>query len=204
MASLTRKFLASIGIEEEKVDLIIEKHNEVLTEIKDERDKYKADADKLSETEKELKTLKDQVAGEDPYKEKFEALQKEYDGFKADVETKATAAKKESAFRHVLKDIGISDKRIDTVVRVTDMDKIELTEDGIKDEDTLKESLKKEWSDFIATTKTEGAPSANPPSTTGKTTMTKEQIRAIPDASARQKAMLENPSLFGLPDTSNS
>lgn len=204
MASLTRKFLASIGIEEDKIDLIVEKHNEVLTEIKDERDKYKEDAAKLPDIEKELSTLKEQVAGTDPYKEKFEALQKEYDEFKADTEAKATTAKKESAFRHLLKDIGIPEKRIDSVVKVSDIKDIELTEDGIKDEETLKESLKKEWSDFITTTKVEGATSANPPTTAGKTTMTKEQIRAIPDASARQKAMLDNPTLFGLPDNSNS
>ena len=200
MASLTRKFLASIGIEEDKIDLIVEKHNEVLTEIKDERDKYKADAEKLPETEKELNTLKAQVAGTDSYKDKYDALKKEYDDFKADTEAKATTAKKESAFRHLLKDIGIPEKRIDSVVKVSDIKDIEL----IKDEETLKESLKKEWSDFITTTKVEGANSANPPQSTGKTAMTKEQIRAIPDASARQKAMLENPTLFGLPDTSNS
>ena len=199
MASLTRKFLASIGIEDEKIDLIVEKHNEVLTEIKDERDKYKADAEKLPETEKELSSLKEKMAGNDPYKEKFEALQKEYEGFKADVESKQTTAKKENAFRHILKDIGIPEKRIDTIVKVSDINGIELTENGIKDEETLKESLKKEWSDFITTTKVEGANSANPPASAGKTTMTKEQIRAIPDASARQKAMLENPTLFGLP-----
>lgn len=201
MASLTRKFLASIGIEEDKIDLIVEKHNEVLTEIKDERDKLKADAEKVPDMEKEIKALKEQVSGDDPYKEKFEALQKEFDSFKADVETKETTAKKESAFRHILKDIGIPDKRIDSVIKVSDINGIELTEDGIKDEETLKENLKKEWSDFIATKTTEGVNSANPPSNTGKTTMTKEQIRAIPDASARQKAMMENPSLFGLPES---
>lgn len=204
MASLTRKFLASIGIEDDKIDLIVEKHNEVLTEIKDERDKYKEDATRLPDVEKELSTLKEQVAGKDSYKDKYEALKKEYDDFKTDTEAKATSAKKESAFRHILKDIGIPEKRIDAVMKVSDVNGIELTEDGIKDEETLKESLKKEWSDFITTTKVEGANSANPPTTAGKTTMTKEQIRAIPDASARQKAMLENPTLFGLPDNSNS
>ena len=201
MASLTRKFLSSIGIEEEKIDLIVEKHNEVLTEIKDERDKLKADAEKVPDMEKELKALKEKLSGDDPYKEKFEELQKEFDSFKADVQNKETTAKKESAFRHILKDIGIPDKRIDSVIKVSDINGIELTEDGIKDEETLKETLKKEWSDFIATKTTEGVNSANPPSNTGKTTMTKEQIRAIPDASARQKAMMENPSLFGLPES---
>lgn len=203
MASLTRKFLASIGLEEDKIDIIIEKHNEVCTEIKDERDKYKEDAEKLPAIQKELEEFKQKDAGVEPYKEKYDELQKEFDSFKADVEAKATTAKKETAFRHILKDIGIPDKRIDSVLKISGkaVDDIELTDEGIKDEDTLKAKLKEEWSDFIATTKTEGVPTANPPTSTSKNTMTKEQIRAIPDAQARQKAMLENPSLFGLAET---
>lgn len=202
MASLTRKFLSSIGIEEEKQDLIMEKHNEVCTEIKEERDKYKEDAEKYSAAEGELKALKAKAAGEDPYKEKFDKLKKEYDDYKADVEAKATTAKKEKAFREILKEIGIQEKRIDRVIKVSDIEKLELTDDGkIKEADKLKENLRNEWSDFIATQKTEGAPSANPPSNTGKGTMTKEEIRKIEDPIARQKAMLDNPSLFGLPES---
>lgn len=197
--ALTRKFLSALGIDEEKAEQIIGAHVDTVDSIKAERDKYKEDAEKLPATQKENEELKKQIAGEDPYKEKFEALQKEYNDYKADVEAKATTAKKESAFRKILKEIGIPDKRIDTVLKVSDISKVELDEEGkIKDGDKLKESLKTEWADFIPTTKTEGVNSANPPSSTGKTTMTKEEIRAIPDASARQKAMLENPSLFGL------
>lgn len=204
MATLSKKFLFGLGIDEEKADLICERHKEVLSEVMDERDKYKEDADKYNATKAELDTLKQQTAGTDSYKDKYEALQKEYNDFKADVESKQTTAKKESAFRSVLKDIGIPDKRIDSVVKVSDINGIELDGEGIKDVETLKESLKKEWSDFITTTKVEGINSANPPSNTGKTTMTKEQIRAISDPIARQKAMLENPTLFGLSDNSNS
>jgi len=201
MASLTRKFLTSIGIEDDKQDLVIEKHNEVVTEIKDERDKYKEDAEKLSAVQSELEAIKSQATGEDPYKEKFEALQKEFDDFKKDVSEKELSAKKENAFRNMLLDIGIAEKRLDRIIKVSDINKIELDEEGkIKDGDKLKENLKTEWSDFITTTKVEGAPSANPPSTVGKTSMTKEQIRAIADPIARQKAMLENPSAVGLPD----
>lgn len=202
MASLTRKFLASIGIEDEKIDLIVEKHNEVLTEIKDERDKLKEDASKLPDVEKELEDLKSKISGEDPYKEKFEKLQKEFDDFKKDVDEKETTSKKESAFKKLLVEIGIPEKRIDRILKVSDIGKIELDDEGkIKDGDKLKESLKTEWSDFITTTRVEGVPSANPPSNSGKSTMTREQIRAISDPQARQKAMLENPTLFGLPET---
>jgi len=199
--ALTRKFLSALGIEEEKAEQIIQAHVDTVDPIKTERDKYKEQAEKVPALEKEVADLKAKETGDDPYKEKFEALQKEYDSYKADVEAKATTAKKETAFRRMLKDIGIPDKRIDSVLKVSDVNGIELTEKGIKDEETLKAKLKEEWSDFIATTKTEGVNSANPPANNGaKTTMTREQIRAISDPVARQKAMLDNPSLFGLPE----
>ena len=200
--SFTRRFLSALGIEADKVDEIIAAHTEVTDALKEERDKYKADAEKLPTVEAERDELKAKAEGDDPYKEKFDALQTEFDNFKAGIEAEKATAKKESAFRSLLKEIGISDKRIDSVIKVSNIDSIELTDDGkVKDGDALKESLKAEWADFIPTTKTEGAPSANPPANTGKGTMTKEQIRAIADPIARQKAMLENPSLFGLPES---
>lgn len=200
--ALTRKFLSALGIEQEKVDEIIQAHVDTLEPIKAERDELKAKAEKLPDVENELKALKEKAAGEDPYKEKFEKLQKEYKEFKADIEAKATTAKKENAFKAMLKEIGIPEKRIDSVLKVSDVNKIEFDDEGkVKEGEKLKEGLKTEWADFIPTTKTEGAKTANPPTNTGKSTMTKEQIRAIPDATARQKAMLENPSLFGLPET---
>lgn len=194
--AFTRKFLSALGIEADKVDEIIAAHTEVTDALKEERDKYKADAERLPDIEKRLAEAEKKMEGDDPYKDKYEALQKEYEEYKADVSNKETTAKKESAFRHVLKDIGIPDKRIDSVIKVSDINGIELTDEGIKDEETLKAKLKEEWSDFIATKSTEGVPSANPPSNTGKATMTKEQIRAISDPVARQKAMMENASLF--------
>lgn len=200
--ALTRKFLTALGIDEEKSEQIIVAHGDTVDGLKAERDKYKEDAEKLPIVQKELNDLKAQVSGEDPYKEKFEALQKDFDAYKAEISEKEITAKKTSEFRRMLLDIGIPEKRIDMVLKVSDINKIEFDDEGkIKDGEKIKENLKTEWSDFIPTKLVEGVPSANPPSNTGKTTMTKEQIRAIPDASARQKAMLENPSLFGLPES---
>ena len=205
--ALTRKFLSALGIDAEKVDEIIMAHTEVTDALKEERDKYKADAEQLPEVKKELETLKARAEGEDPYKEKYEKLKKEHEDYKKDVETKATTAKKESAYRSILKEIGIPDKRIDTVIKASrdGVEKLEFDEEGkVKDGDKVKESLKTEWADFIPTKETKGVNTATPPSNSGKTTMTREQIRAIEDPVARQKAMAENPTLFGLPDTSNS
>ena len=46
--AFTRKFLSALGIEADKVDQIIDAHTEVTDALKSERDKYKADAEKLT------------------------------------------------------------------------------------------------------------------------------------------------------------
>ena len=59
--ALTRKFLASKGIEADVIDEIIEAHTETVNGLKDridEAEKYKAQADKVPDLEKRLKTLK--------------------------------------------------------------------------------------------------------------------------------------------------
>lgn len=199
--ALTRKFLSALGIEADKVDEIISAHTEVTDALKADRDKYKADAEKLPSIQKELDELKKAKEGEDPYRKKYEELQKEFNDYKADIEAKNTTAKKEQAFKAILKEIGVSDKVIDNVIKVSDMSKIEFDDKGeVKGADDLKKSLSTEWAGFISTKKKEGANSANPPANDGKSTMTKEQIRAIADPVERQKAMLENASLFGLPE----
>lgn len=207
MASLSRKFLAGIGIEDDKVDLIIEKHQEVLTEVKEERDSFKEKAEKLPAVEKELADLKaaSDDGKENSYKVKYDALKEEFEAYKTDIESKATQTKKENAFKALLKDVGISEKRIEAVLKVSDLSKVEFDDEGkIKDEEKMKADLKDEWSDFITSTSSKGAETSNPPANNGKTTMTREQIRAISDPIARQKAMMENPEAVGLPTNTNS
>ena len=56
--SLTRKMLKAMGIEEEKIDQIIEAHSETVDSLKADRDSYKEDAEKLKDVQKELDGLK--------------------------------------------------------------------------------------------------------------------------------------------------
>ena len=200
--ALTRKFLTALGIDEAKVDEIITAHTEVTDALKAERDKFKADAGKYAAVQAELDGIKAQAAkdgGKNPYQVKYEALKEEFDNYKADTETKATKAKKESAYRKLLKDAGVAEKRLDAVLRVSDFDGIEFDGDGkIKDADKLTESIKKEWADFIPQTSQTGAPSQNPPSTTTAKSMTKDEIMKITDTAARQKAIADNHELFGI------
>lgn len=206
--SLTRKALVAMGIEAEKIDQIIEMHTEVVDAIKSERDtakedakKYKADADKLADVEKELNTLKENSDKPDSYKEKYDKIKKEYEDYKTAQVSKETKAAKSKAYREMLKEIGIADKRIERVMKATepDIDAIELDDNGtIKELDELKKKAKEEWSDFIVSEGKKGADTATPPSNTGGSKMTKEQIEGIKDTAARQQAMLENAELFGI------
>lgn len=179
--ALTRKFLTALGIEPEKVDEIITAHRETVDALKEERDTYKQTADnfeedakRLKDVEKELDDLK-QADANSVYKTKFEELEKkyndvkgEYDGYKAEVAAKETKAKKQAAYRSLLKDAGISEKRLDAVLRVSDLEKVELDDDGkIKDADKLTESVKTDWEDFIVTPGAKGA--ETPPAGLGGT-----------------------------------
>ena len=174
--ALTRKFLSALGIEPEKIDEIIEAHAATVDGLKEERDKvkaeaekYKADAEKLPTIQKELDSFKDENGG-NPFevkynaaKEEYDKLKKEFDDFKADTESKAKQAAIKSAYRDLLKESGISEKRIDSVLRVSDLAKVELDAEGkIKGADELKKSISEEWSDFIQTEHTEGAKTPNP------------------------------------------
>lgn len=202
--ALTRKALVAMGIDAEKIDQIIEMHTEVVDAIKSERDtakeeakNFKADADKLEAVQKELADLKEQADKPDAFKEKFEALQKEYNDYKGEIEAKETMVAKSKAYRDMLKEIGVSEKRLDSVMRVADLNSIELEDGAIKGVEELKESAKNEWSDFIVSEGTVGAKTATPPANTGGK-MTKEQIMEIKDTEARQQAMLENAEVFGI------
>lgn len=205
--ALTRKMLKAMGIEDEKIDQIIEAHSETVDALKEQRDQYKADAEKLPEVQKQLDTANQQLesADKDSWKVKYDALKEDFDQYKADQTAKETKTAKENAYRELLKAAGISEKRLASVLRVSDLDAVELDEEGkVKDADKLTESIKTEWADFIPTTVEKGAPTPTPPSNTGGG-ITKEEIykkddkgRYVLSASERQKAIAENPELFGI------
>lgn len=196
MARLTRKFLTALGIEDENVqDQIISAHTEATDALKEQRDGYKADAEKLPEVQKELDTLKEQSG--DKIKAQYDKLKKDFDDYKEEQQKKEITAKKKSAYKGLLKDAGISASRIDAVLKVSDVDGIEFDEEGkIKDSDKLVENIKKEWADFIVKSTEKGAQVGNPPANGGKA-LSREEILKIKDTSERQKAIAENLSAFG-------
>lgn len=163
---LSRNFLSALGIEEDKATVIVERHREIVDEITGERDNLKEKADQLEDVQKQLNKYKEaEKNGEkDPYKVKYEAIKEEFETFKKEISEKEIKSKKEAAYRQLLKDAGVSEKRIDAVLKVSDIDSLELDDEGkAKDQDKLTENIKTEWSDFIQTDKVEGATTPTPP-----------------------------------------
>lgn len=173
--ALTRKFLTALGIEADKIDQIIENHSETVDGLKDELKQYKEKAEKLDSVQKELDDAKKSLEGKDAYKVKYDAIKEEFDKFKADVTAKAETETKTRLYRELLKKAGVSDKRIDTVLKVVNLSDLKVDKEGtaFEDSDKLVEGIKTEWSDFITTQQTKGADTATPPATNGQSGLNK-------------------------------
>ena len=161
---------------------------------------FKEKAEKYDKAQKELEAANkkiEELNKEDAYKVKYDALKEDFDEYKKGIENEKATNNKRSAYKDLLKEIGIADKRIEAVAKLADLDKIKLDKEGkIEGSEDLKKALEEEWADFIVKDGEEGAGTATPPGNTGGAKKTKEEIMAIKDTSERQAAMLENKELF--------
>ena len=211
--ALSRRMLSAMGLEADKIEQIIEAHTETVSGLKQQiadlgddlakaKESGTADSDRLKDVQKELDTLKAQVAEDAKSREgkDYDALKKEFDDYKADIQAKAEKSAKEKAFRDLLTDMKVSDKGVSLILKYQGVNGIELDEDGkLKDAPALRKAVKEDWSDYISTVETKGAETKTPPgSGSGAGKMTKADIMKIKDTSERQKAIAENPELFGI------
>lgn len=202
--AVTRKALKAMGIEDEKIDQIIEMHTDVVNAIKEERDALKDTQKNVDEIQKELDKANKKLEsyeknGETIAKSEYDAIKAEYENYKADITTKETRKAKAEAYRELLKKAGVHESSLSAILDVTNYDEIEVDEKGeIKGGDKHIESIKSKWSGFIPTTQKIGINVPNPPANNGSTTMTKEQIMQIKDSTLRQQKIAENPALFGI------
>lgn len=202
--ALTRKLLKSMGIEEEKIDQIIEAHTETVNAIKTERDGYKDDAEKLESVQKELNKLKAKTAEQDKGGEQsateIESLKAEIAKLKNEAAVKETREAKEKALREILAKVGISEKHTNSIIRVMELEKIELDKDGkIKDAEKIENDVKAEFGDFIAVVGDKKHTPDTPPNVATGAKLTKADIykkdakgRYVMTATERQKALIDN------------
>lgn len=191
--ALTRKMLKAMGIEEEKIDQIIEAHTETVDALKADRDSYKKDASALKDVQRELDELK--AKGDDGWKEKHDKVKKEYEEYKSDVEGKQARETKEKATRAYFESVGITGKNLEIAIRGSraEIDGLEMDGEKIKDTASLKALVDGDFASLVTTTTTKGASTATPPAggQGSSTPKTKAEILKIKDTAERQKAWAE-------------
>lgn len=164
--ALTRKMLKALGLDEEKIETIIEGHIDSVNTLIKERDDYKAKAEALDGVTKERDTYKAQAekAGDSA------KVQAEFDAYKAGVEKDKLNARKAKALEAAFKAAGVQrDAFRASMLKAWDMDSVELDDNGaIKDVDGLNAAIKRDYSDFVATTEDKPLPKNDPPSGGGQ------------------------------------
>lgn len=195
--ALTRKMLKAMGIEDEKIDQIIDAHTETVDGLKADLAKFKGDAEKLPGVQKELDDLK--AAGDGGWKEKHDTVKKEFDEYKADIADKESKAAKERAARAYFESKNIKDANLNIALRssAAEIGALELDGEKIKDTATLDALIKGDLAGLVSKPgiRVDMGKGLN---NDGGKPMTREDIIKIKDGAARRKAIAENPELFGL------
>lgn len=189
--ALKRTFLKGLGLNDEQIEAVIEAHAETVDGLKADVNKYKGDAEKLPNVQRELDELKATNSGD--WQKKASDWEKKYNDLVADNKTKETRAAKEKAFREILKDANLNEKGVAKAIKYADWDSMELDEEGaLKNAKEHIKTAKEEWSEYVVSVKKKGADTGDPPGNSGGSVKTKEEIykmengRYVLSASERQ------------------
>ena len=197
--SLTRKLLKGMSLTDEQVDTIIEAHTDTVDGLKAERDRYKADAEKLPGVQQELDALK---GGED-WKTKYDTEHRAFEDYKKAAAAAEQTAKVREAYKALLTENKVGANQLDAIINVTDFSGMKIGEDGkLENADNLAADIKTKWGGFIVQNGTNGAHVDNPPKG-GATITTRADIykkdehgRYVLSTAERQKALAEHPELM--------
>lgn len=190
--ALTRNDLKNMGLDPEIAGKIISMHVDTINDIKDERDKYKADAEKLPEVQRQLeKANKDLAAmADEGWEQKYKDVQKALDDLKADNKAKEARSAKSAEYKRLIIEAGIPEKRAASILRISDkeIESLKLDKDGKAENaaDVIK-ALKADFADFVVTTEEKGADTPTPPANGDtKGLKTREEIMKMKDRAAQQ------------------
>lgn len=169
--ALTKKMLKAMGLTDDQIEQIFDGHEESLnvqretiSEIKNKLEKAEAEAERLKNVEKDLLKANVKIEEAEETAKKLKSLRDEYDSYKAEVVKKATKESKGKAYRKLLSAAGIPEKRHDSIVKLTDLDAVEMDESGnITNAKDLSKNIAEEWADFIVTKSEQGSSVPNPP-----------------------------------------
>ena len=128
------------------------------------RERYNAKLDEITQLEKDKQDAQDELTKAKKWEDKYTKEHDAFEQYKADADAKAKLSSVKSAYRALLKDAGIKDEYLDTILRATVFDTMKLNDDGKLDKaDELKTAAEKDWAAFKVTTRDKGADVEHPP-----------------------------------------
>lgn len=141
--------------------------------------------------------LQEKLDASEKYKTDYDKLKGEFDTYKEEQNKKALRSEKEEAFKEILKDLGIPEKRFKVILRSANLDDLEYADGKFKDEKGVKKQVEEDWGDVIPVVQETGVQTAKPPVKNPSTqTLTRADIykkddkgRFVMDATERQKAL---------------
>lgn len=197
--ALTRNFLKSMALTDEQVNAIIEAHAETVDGLKT----------RITEAQQAAQGIEAVTQERDRFKNELETLRKssgdaakvqaEFDAYKQQVEASQLAGKKRDALDALFKANGVQrDTFRAAMLKAWNLDSVELDENGaVKDPDSIVNTIKTDYADFVATTQTTGVPHATPPAGGGGARkMTREEIAKITNPDQLRAAIADNIELF--------
>ena len=202
--ALSRKFLKGMGIEDEKIDPIIEAHRDTVDGLTSERDALREKAEMVPDLQKQLEDAKaadhtaelqskldEAVQAKETAEAALAEANKSLDDYKAEVQAEKDAAAKAGAYRkQILEAAGIAQNYLDDVMGVTKLDAIEMDDEGkIKDADKLVETAKEKWGSFVVKEKTDPADVQTPPNNDGNNVPEGAHARAVQIAKERHERL---------------
>lgn len=198
--SFTRSFLKATGLSDEQIQAVMEEHSAVTEALKQQRDGYKADAEKLPDVLKKLDAYKDN----EDYKAKYEKEHNSFEKYKADVKAEADLGKTKDAYRKMLAEEKISNRWVEPIIRMEDFSGMTLDENGnLSNADQLRKAIREKYPEYIVTERTEHEKIATPPEVKGGAKLTRDDIfkrdergHYVLSTEERQKAIAENPQAF--------
>lgn len=174
---LTRSMLKGMGLTEEQISAIIDAHKDTVDALKEQRDAYKADAEKLPTVQKELDNIRNGKDWEAEYNKEHEA----FETYKKDVAGKETLTAVKGAFRKLLLEKKIDAADADLIMAGTDYSGMKLDGNGgLADADSIGKNIEEKYARYIPTVDSKGTPPANPPKNDGSGDYAAE-IRALTD-----------------------
>lgn len=195
--ALTVKMLKGLGLTDEQREAILEEHANTVSEIKTERDRFKQDAEKLAEVQRQLDDLKEN--GNDGYKDKYEKEHQAFEDYKSGITAKEAKAAKEKAARAYLKSKGITDDAsLDLAMMAAsdEITKLEMDGEKIKDTAGLDGLLSGTLAKLVTHSQTEGTKTPTPAGTGGGSNYgdiykKDDRGRYVMSTAERQKAIAE-------------